>query len=121
PSARPVHGLAPGLRYLAAAGKGSGSVPAHALTSGERPGAGHCPLLPGPGGPPRPATARAGRLADSGTAGLGETGPGTQPGAGTWAVPPATGNLVAARPGALPAGVWISGASGPVLRTDPDP
>src|SRR5690606_41409619 len=93
PPARSVHGLASGLRYLAKAGKGSGSVPAPSLTSGERPEPGDCPLLPGPGRPPRPATAGAGRLAGSGTAGLAATGRGAQPGAGTRAVPPAIGNL----------------------------
>src|SRR5690606_39673687 len=81
----------------------------------------YCPLLPGPGRPPRPATAGAGRLAGPGTAGLAATGRGAQPGAGTRAVPPAIGNLAIARPRALPAGVWISGAPGPVLRIHPDP
>src|SRR5690606_34826708 len=107
PSARPVHGVATGLRYLAAPGQGSGQLPADPAATGGRLQTGHRTVLSGSGRASWPAAAGAARLGGVGAAGLGAPGTGTQPRTSPRPVPPAAGGLAVAGPGTVSAGAGL--------------
>src|SRR5690606_25959069 len=118
--ARPVHGVAPGLRYLAATGQGSEQLPADPTATGDRIQTGHCTVLSGSGRASWPAAAGAARLGGVGAAGLGALGTGTQPRTSPRPVPPAAGGLAVAGPGTVSAGAGLPRGAGAVLCTASD-